>query len=295
MDSEVPRPPATTSALAIVGVLLGTLGLLLGLLYWPRLAAYFGVLALLLGILGLWTVLRSRGRQKGAVIATIAVVIGVVDIGLPVAAYYLSEETARVASSNNLKEIGLGLHYYHENYIGFPPVALCDAAGKPLLSWRVLILPCVGQDRLFREFKLDEPWDGPNNSKLLRRMPHFYALPGDVQAGSGYTHYRVFVGNGAAFEKPSANGRGVRLTQFSDDLSTTIMIVEASEAVPWTQPDELDYDPQAPLPRLGGRFRGGFHVGMADGTVHWVGPKVTEPTLRAAITRAGGETLGPDW
>jgi Protein of unknown function (DUF1559) len=177
----------------------------------------------------------------------------------------------------------------------FPPAALCDAAGKPLLSWRVLILPYVGEAQLFQKFKLEEPWDSPSNFTLLEQMPRFYALPGDLKAPPGYTHYRVFVGSGAAFDKPIVNGKGVSVRQFTDGTSSTIMVVEASEGVPWTQPAELDGDPKAPLPPLGGRFRGGFHAAMADGTVHWVGRKVSEQTLRAAITRAGGETVGPDW
>ena len=126
-------------------------------------------------------------------------------------------------------------------------------------------------------------------------MPKFYALPDDLTDPPGYTHYRVFVGNGAAFEKPIANGRGVSFDQFTDGRSNTILVVEAGEGVPWTKPDELDFDPKAPLPPLGGRFRGGFLVAMADGSVRWVGGNVSEQTLRAAITRAGGEALGPDW
>ena len=159
----------------------------------------------------------------------------------------------------------------------------------------MLILPTFDAP-LYQQFKLDEPWDGPNNSKLLAQMPDCYALPGSPDP-PGYTHYRVFVGHGAAFDPPAAPNMAprIRLSNFSDGAAQTILVVEAAQAVPWTKPDELDYDPDKPLPPLGYRFRGGFQVGMADATVHWVRGDVSEQTLRAAITRAGGETLGPDW
>lgn len=153
----------------------------------------------------------------------------------------------------------------------------------------------IYEPKLFQKFKLDEPWDGPNNSKLLSKMPKWYALPGDLIDPPGYTHYRVFVGNGAAFDKPIPFVRGVTFSQFTDGTSNTILVVEAGVGVPWTKPDELDFDPKAPLPTLGGRFRAGFQAAMADDSVHWVGRNVSEQTLRAAITRAGGDALGPDW
>ena len=90
------------------------------------------------------------------------------------------------------------------------------------------------------------------------------------------------------------NGQGIRLTQFSHGCSNTILVVEAAQAVPWTKPDELVYDPQKPLPPLGGHFPAVFAVGMADGSVHFIKQGIKESTLRALITRDGGETMEPD-
>jgi Protein of unknown function (DUF1559) len=301
---DVSRPPATTSGLALASFVLGIVSVFPGCLLGLILSAPAGGAAIVLGVIGLMTVRRSRGRKKGAGRAVMGVVTGVLGILVGILAVFATQEvnykTSVVISTNNLKMIGLGMMSYSDSKRGgeFPPAAHCDAAGKPLLSWRVLILPHMmefGAAGLFQKFKLDESWDGPNNSKLLSQMPSFYALPGDLKAKSGDTHYRVFVGNGAAFDKPSADGKGVWRREFTDGKSSTILVVEARDGVPWTKPDELDFDPKAPLPPLGGRFRDGFQALMADGAYHWVGRNVSEPTLRAAITRAGGETLGKDW
>jgi hypothetical protein len=163
----------------------------------------------------------------------------------------------------------------------------------PLYSWRVLLLPFIEEERLYREFALDEPWDGPHNLPLLEKMPRIYAAPGSKAAKLPpyHTVCHVFVGRRAAFE-----GRdGLRLGDFTDGVAATILVVEAGEPVPWTKPAELAYDPDQPLPGLPSLFKDGFRAGMADGSVRWVKKGVSEATLRAAITRNGGDRIGPDW
>src|SRR5262245_19749930 len=82
------------------------------------------------------------------------------------------KEELRRQSANNLKQLVLAVHNFSDTYNRLPPAAVCDKkTGKPLLSWRVILLPFVEQGPLYKEFKLDEPWDGPNNKKLLEKMP----------------------------------------------------------------------------------------------------------------------------
>jgi hypothetical protein len=152
--------------------------------------------------------------------------------------------------------------------------------GKGLYSWRVLILPFVDEDQLFREFRLKEPWDSPHNIRLLERMPRtFNGYKALSDKRPGHTYYRVFIGKGTAFGDP----RGSRF----EDFSNTIMIVEAGEAVPWTKPEELVYAPNMPVPPLGGIARdGSFGAALGDGTVRFIRPGLSDATLRAAI--AGG-------
>src|SRR5262249_30438145 len=157
-----------------------------------------------------------------------------------------------------------------------PAAAICDKKGKPLLSWRVQILPYIEQDALYREFKLDEPWDSEHNKKLIAKMPRTYALPTPEQK-PGETFYRVFVGRDAGFDLVQPLG----FAAFTDGLSNTIMCVEAQDSVPWTKPEDLEYDAKKPLPKLGGHYEGGFNALIFDGSVRFFVKTVREATLRA--------------
>src|ERR1700704_2436852 len=165
------------------------------------------------------------------VIAILAMLIAL----LVPAVQKVREAAARTQSVNNLKQIGLAMHNFHDSCKKFSSAAICDAAGKPLLSWRVAILPFIEQQQLYRQFKLDEPWDSDHNRKLISAMPRIYAIAGVTNPGDTKTHYRVFYGNGALFDLR----KGPRFTDVTDGLSNTLMIVEAAEGVEWAKPDDL--------------------------------------------------------
>lgn len=217
---------------------------------------------------------------------------------LPFAAAYLAarkkieEEAAVSKSANNLKQIGLAYHNYHDTYNEGPPAAVCDKTGKPLLSWRVLILPYIEQNELYKRFKLDESWDSENNKKLLAKMPPVYAIPGRTKPGDTDTHYRVFVGAGAGWDWV----KGQSLIQITDGTSNTIMCVTAAEAVPWTKPDELEFDPQKDTGKLIGLVvNGRAQAVLFDGSVRTLGKLPKKDTLNALITKSGGEVIGDDF
>jgi hypothetical protein len=191
---------------------------------------------------------------------------------------------ARSRSMNNLKQIGLAMHNYHDTYNTLPPAAIVDKKGKPMLSWRVMILPYIEQDNLYKQFKLDEPWDSDHNKKLIDKMPPTYAIPTKA-AKPGMTHYRVFVGNGAMFDWVQGSG----FNTITDGLSNTWMVVEAEEGVPWTKPDDLEFDPLKELPKMGKFFKGGFNVVMGDGSVRFF--KKVPDSAKASITKSGGEVI----
>jgi RNA polymerase sigma factor (sigma-70 family) len=193
----------------------------------------------------------------------------------------------RTQVTNNLKQMALAMHNYHDAYGRFPAPALRDKSGKPLLSWRVAILPFVEQDTLYKQFHLDEPWDSSHNKKLLAQMPALYA-PTRTTTKEPYTTYdQVITGKGAMFE----DRKGPRIADITDGTSNTIMIVEAGQAVPWTKPEDVEYDPEGPLPKLGAEFPEGFLAAFADGSVHLIARSISEPILRALITRNGGEVI----
>jgi Protein of unknown function (DUF1559)/Domain of unknown function (DUF4190) len=286
---------AKTSGMAITSTILGVVSLVLC-------SVFTGIPAIIFGGLGLGAIGRSRGRLKGKGLAITGLVTGAISfLLLPIvlgigllfpAVSSVRDAAARINNANNLKQITLAMQNYDDQMGTFPPAAICDANGKPLLSWRVAILPYIEHEALYSQFKLDEPWDGPNNSKLISQMPKVYALPGGATAQPGYTYYRVFVGNGAAFDW----SKGAKMPDdFGDGIASTILIAEAATAVPWTKPDELDFDPNQPLPPLGGHFSAGSLVGLADGSVHLLPKNISQQTIKAAITRSGGDVLGPDW
>ncbi|HEX5269211.1 MAG TPA: DUF1559 domain-containing protein, partial [Gemmataceae bacterium] len=209
------------------------------------------------------------------------------------------EAASRIQTTNSLKQMSLAMTTFADHHDGgMIPYALCDKGGKPLLSWRVALLPYIEQEDLYRQFKLDERWDGPHNSRLIARMPKTYAHPKDPEAtAEGLTHFRVFTGPHTPFPDPFPPfppGRSPCLFPrgIPDGTANTILIVVAADAVPWTKPDELRYDPNEPLPKL---VRHTFFVGMADGSARVLRPDISEQTLRGAITPAGGEILGSDW
>jgi hypothetical protein len=185
---------------------------------------------------------------------------------------------------------------YDSQHGRLPPAVVYGEDGKALLSWRVLLLPYVEQQELYDEFKLDEPWDSPHNIALLPRMPYVYKLPrrqaAKLKVPDHHTICHVFVGLGAPFE----GKEGMRLpSDFPDGMSNTILVIEAGEPVPWTKPQDLDFDPDRPLPDLRSPFKDIIRVALTDGSVRTISKSLSEATLRAAITRNGHDKLGQDW
>ncbi len=170
------------------------------------------------------------------------------------------------------------------------PAAVYDKNGKPLLSWRVLVLPYIEQDELYKEFHLDEPWDSDHNKKLLEKMPPTFA-PADSQAFKKHeTFFQGFVGAGSVFD-----GGDLRFpASIPDGTSQTIMFAEAAKSVPWTKPDDIPFDAGKLAPKLGGLSKDGFMVGLCDGSVRFLSRAVSEETLRTIVTRDAGDIPGAD-
>jgi RNA polymerase sigma factor (sigma-70 family) len=202
----------------------------------------------------------------------------------------IREAAARTQSVNNLKQIGLAMHNYHDQEKNFPAHAIYSKDGKtPLLSWRVAILPYIDQQALYNEFKLDEPWDSKHNKKLIAKMPMIYKMPGDgkaKEAKEGETFYQVITGPDTLFN----GAKAMKITDITDGTSNTILVVEAKVPVAWSKPDDvpLPKDKDKRLP-LGGCFSNGFHAVFCDGSVRMFPHDVDIAVFRAAITPAAGD------
>jgi hypothetical protein len=261
------------------------------------------VLALGGGGVGLFFLLRSKSSEpvaRGKDPAN----AGANPAANPGAGVGATSESAQQLA-NNLKQLTIGMQNYNETYKKMPAPAFTDpkerrvGMAKSFLSWRVTILPYIDQGDLYKQFKLDEPWDSPHNIKLLPRMPKtFEPVPGQVKAAAGQTYLQLVTGPGTLHPTPIDFAAIPR--SFVDGTSNTVLIVEAAEAVPWTKPADFNIDvsdvTQGSVPRLGSISPNGFYASMADGSVRFVDRRRTsDKTIRQAFNSSDGLPLGADW
>ena len=223
----------------------------------------------------------------GTVNVTTSIPMSEVPISSIVSALMATRKAAdRSQSANNLKQIALAFHMFESANRKFPHSTKSpDPSHKHPVSWRVMILPFMEQKALYNLYRFDEPWDGPNNSKLLSMVPIQYRHP-EAPAGSTNTPYLAITGEEAMFQ-PS---KETLPSDVRDGLANTIMVVESKSTIPWTKPDDLAYASDKPLPVVGGFFDEGFHAAFGDGSVRFISKTIAESVLRALMTARGGET-----
>ena len=230
-----------------------------------------------------WKWLRRIGLTVLAGVALLVVVYGVVPA---------VHEARRGQCASQLKRLGLAFHEYHEANGHFPAPAIQGRDGKPLLSWRVALLPHLGEKALYDAFHREEPWDSPHNLALLSRMPAVFACPEGRGATDHATGYVVIVGPKTeigSINTPFEPGRGVDIREVTDGTSQTILAAETNARVPWTKPDDPTWARDAPAPAFGSRHPGGFQALFADGATRFMRPTVEPAVLKAILTINGGE------
>jgi len=213
----------------------------------------------------------------------------------------------RLQCGNHLKDIAAALDAYHTAKGTFPPAYLADSNGRPIHSWRVLILPYLGRNDLYARYNFNEPWNGPNNRKLLAEMPHEFGCPSEPGPMSGRTEtsYLAVVGPGTVWPCEKA----VSMSQILDGTSSTLLVVEVHDSgIAWLEPRDLHISqmPMAINPPRGqsinsrhgskddhGRGNGTVAV-FCDGHTQFLPNTLSPKTLRAALTIAGGETVNWD-
>jgi hypothetical protein len=200
--------------------------------------------------------------------------------------------------ARNLRRIGEALQAYHDDHGTFPAAYVADDRGKPMHSWRVLILPYLGEEGLYKRYNFQQPWDSPHNLTLTYQMPDVFACPADRDAKlMGETNYMVVIGRKTAF--PSAYPHS--LSDISDDLGTTLLVTETRAAgITWLQPKDLDaariqYSVDTSFEReIGSHHAKGVYALMADGDVKFIHNNTPEEYVRALTTIAGGEEISDE-
>jgi prepilin-type processing-associated H-X9-DG protein len=197
----------------------------------------------------------------------------------------------RSSCKNNLRQISLALLNYHDEFSCFPPAGIADKTGRPLHSWRVLILPYLDRADLYNAYRFDEPWDGPNNIRLGRYIPSVYKCPSetDVQnPDDPCTSYVAVVGPRSMWPEKET----VRLADAADGSSRTLHVAEVRESgIHWMEPRDLHVVQMSQAINaasgqgISSRHKEGANSMFVDGSVHWLPDNVATDTLRQLIDR----------
>jgi prepilin-type processing-associated H-X9-DG protein len=266
------------------------------------------VLGIAYGAVFIWLAVRIINRPKewgkaGTIIA-IMLLLPLVGAFLLPARRSAGPAARRSQCKNNLKQIGIALYNYHEKFGSLPPAYIADQNGRPLHSWRVLLLPFLDQAPLYAQYRFDEPWDGPNNSKLADSIHSIYCCPSDDHGDldhklgrSTMTSYVAVVGADTAWPGHGASS----FQDIKDGTSNTLLVVEvANSGIHWMEPRDLHVLQMTPTINaksgqgMSSRHTGGAHGVFADGSVRFISDTLTADALRALITAHAGDAT-PDF
>jgi hypothetical protein len=218
--------------------------------------------------------ITALGRNAAATFNTVAAAVG--------------QGPQKSPEEEHLRQLVAALDRYHETKGSYPPPAICDAAGRPLLSWRVALLPYLNEQALYGEFKLDEPWDSLHNKQLIKKMPKALQAPNTWQS-HGKTQALILTGPNAPFE----GAKGFRKDQIAKEAAL-LVLAHSDQSVYWTKPADLaceagkpqslfpPNDPSRPWLFMGNEKR---HMILADGTIRTIERSADDKILRALAQR----------
>jgi type II secretory pathway pseudopilin PulG len=237
---------------------------------------------------------RKSGLTLTEAVVTTAVVLLLIALLLP--AVQQVRGGRRYSCTNNLHAIGIALHNYHDMHGCFPPAYIADADGRPMHSWRVLILPLLDEQDLYARYDFNEPWNGPHNALLAAEFPtlQIYRCPEDVGTG---TSYASVVGRHTCWPE----SKPCRIRDITDGTSNTLLVVEVHDSgIHWMEPRDLHVTQVAPTINPGGGqgisspHEGGAYVLRAEGSVPFFSDKMPAEDLRLWLERDDGEPT-PDY
>jgi hypothetical protein len=206
--------------------------------------------------------------------------------------------TKLAACRNQLHDIALALQAYEADHGSLPPAVVTDAQGRPMHSWRILLLPYLGADArsIYAQYRMNEPWDSPTNLMAAAQTPSAYRCPADTSIVTAETSYVLVTGPGTLYDglQPASTDRAAA----GDGDDQTILVVEAHGAgIGWAEPRDLDIvqlarGVNATTQRAvrSGHVRCAMAV-TVDGTVLQLPDTMSGTELRGLATAEGGEVL----
>ena len=191
------------------------------------------------------------------------------------------------------------MHNYNQAYGCFPPAYIPDKNGRPMHSWRVLLLPYMEHKALYDLYRFNEPWDSPNNRRIADTAMRIYQCPSGSHAKDPFaTDYMMVVGPHTISDGPHSR----KVKEITDGLHDTIMVVEVADSgVRWAEPKDLQFD-QIDFKGDGSRWQGiggsyhpgGFNAAFCDGSVRFLSNSINPQLIRAMLTIDGGEQIPPE-
>lgn len=244
---------------------------------------------------------KSTRWTRWLINVVLSIVLFVVAINVLFPPLCSPEGFRRSGCQNNLKHIGLALHNYHDAYACFPPAFIADETGRPMHSWRVLLLPYLDRFDLYKQYRFDEPWDGPNNQKLAGKIGDIFRCPTEKASAAASsatsTNYVAVVGPQTAWP----GWKSTKIQDFADGMSNSIFIVEVADSgVHWMEPRDLHVLQMSPT--INGKsgqgpssrhHAGAYHL-LADGAVRFATEDLPAQTIQTLLTIKGGEPA-PDF
>ncbi len=193
----------------------------------------------------------------------------------------------QLATQKKMEQLAAALNKYHEAHGHYPAPSIMGSDGRTPHSWRVSILPYLeGGAELSGRYRTDEPWDSEHNWQIMLDGASLFAVPSETAADDPPTcGYFLIVGKGTLFDGDSEATRA----SVTDPAAATILLVEARRPTPWSKPEDIEYDPNSPLPTLGGNFPSQFAAAFVDGTVRMLPVEGDEAELRAMFSKAAGD------
>jgi prepilin-type processing-associated H-X9-DG protein len=244
----------------------------------------------------------AHGAPVGLIV-TLAIVTGLVALGVLVAKFWLpavsdARESLRLQCMGNLNQLALAMRQYEVANGCFPPAFIPDKNGRPKHSWRVLLLPYLGQQDLYDRYRFDEPWDSPHNRTITDLAIGLYQCPAEAATKQPLTNYMMVVGPHTI----SSGSESRKIAEITDGLANTIMLVEvADSATWWAEPNDLHFD-RLSYAINGSKRQGissahphGANVAFCDGTVRFLEDSTNPQLVKALLTIDGGERIPAEY